>query len=572
MNSFKKIKYVIAITLFFAVLNNAYSQKMNFEEIQVVAPYLPTISEAFKILENPSMADTTTVKTNFEYSIKPLKISTAFDVEPISPARMRGEPLAKLYKGYIKAGIGTHATPYAEIFYGSLRANEYAYGIRAKHLSSSGTIENYDYSQFSDNLLNVYGKRFYRNLTVNADLNYQRDMVHYYGFQRDDFTSNQSALDFIDGLSGDQIKQSFNIFSAGVNYNTSHLDSAKLNHSAGINYRLLSDRYDASEHKFSLGGNLGKRLPPDPLGFAETQYFKLFANADFYNYTISDIKTTRGLISLEPRLSSQYRDFNFYIGVDITTQIENNTYLKFYPQAHAEANLVHDVLIAYGTFSGGMEKHDLYNTTRANPYMNTQLDMPLRFMNKKSDLTGGFKGSISSYVAYNFSISNAEIDKFAFFVNDTTQLLNNKFTIVYDNIRRFNFHAEIFTQIGERFRIRLATDYYEYSLFDEIEAWHLPTVVVTGNIKYNIQDKFILSLDAYARNSTYARGFDNANNPVRIELEGFHVDTNIGIEYRYTRVLSIFLNFNNIQNQPLQQWYNYPTQRFNFLGGVTYSF
>ncbi len=575
MNSFKSQKHILKAIIFLLLITSAsklFSQDLDFDEIKVVAPYMPTISEAFKILENPSIEDTLSVETEFKYSITPVKIDTQFELEPISPARMRGEPLPKLYKGLAKAGLGTHNTPYAEFFYNTLRSNEYAYGLRAKHISSSGKIEGYEFSQYSDNLINAYGKRFYNDLTLNANAEYKRDMVHYYGFQKDDFSDDNQALDFINSLQGDDIKQHFNIINANINYNTTHLDSTKLHHSAGFYYRALFDRYEATEYKYSFKGHLGNMLPEDPLGFSETQYFDLFVSADLYNYDVFDNAVTNGLLSLEPRLSSKYRDFKFYIGLDVVTQFDKNTYLKFYPQAHVEASLVEDVLIAYGSFSGGMDKHDLYSTSRINPFINTGTDLPLKFRNRTSDLIGGFKGSISSYVAYNFSVSNAEIENYAFFVNDTTTLLNNKFTLVYDDIRRLNFKGEIFTQIGERFRLRLAADYYEFSLFDEIEAWHEPTVVVSVNGRYNIQDKIILSLDAYARNTTYARGFDDSGEVERIELEGFHVDTNIRIEYRYTRMLALFLNFNNVQNQSLERWLNYPTQRFNFLGGVSYSF
>ncbi len=586
MNNLLKIKYIsISILSFFVAMSFAYAQDqdqdqdqdknqdLDFDEIQVVAPYKPTVSEAFKIIENPKLEDTISMDIDMDYTIKPLKINTDFEVDPINPARMRGEPLTKLYKGLAKAGIGTHSTPYAEVFYNTLRSNEYAYGVRAKHLSSSGEIEDYEYSQYSKNLIDVYGKKFYRNnITLNADLNYNRDMVHYYGFHKDDFVDNEEALETIQNIKKSDIKQSFNIFKAGINYHTSNLDSSKLDHSAAMYYRYMFDKYDLTEQLFSLKGHIGKQLPPDPLGYAEKQYFKLSAKADFVSSEISENTTNKGLISLEPKLYSQYNVFKFYIGLNVTTQIDKNTYLKFYPQAHAEASIVKNVLIAYGTFSGGMEKYDYYSVSKINPYINTGLDIPMKFMNKKADLTGGFKGSISSYVAYNFSISNTEIEDYAFFVNDTTEILNNKFTLVYDNIRRFNFRAEIFTQISEKFRLRLASDYYEYALDNEIEAWHLPTVVVSAGAQYNIQDKVILSLDALARNTTYARGFDNNDNPIRIELEGFHVDTNVSLEYRYTKRLSVFLNFNNIQNQSLEKWMHYPTQKFNFLGGVNYAF
>jgi len=50
------------------------------------------------------------------------------------------------------------------------------------------------------------------------------------------------------------------------------------------------------------------------------------------------------------------------------------------------------------------------------------------------------------------------------------------------------------------------------------------------------------------------------------------VDVNLGLEYRYTKFLSAFLNLNNLAAQRYQRWYAYPTQKFNLLGGLTYTF
>ena len=145
--------------------------------------------------------------------------------------------------------------------------------------------------------------------------------------------------------------------------------------------------------------------------------------------------------------------------------------------------------------------------------------------------------------------------------------------MVYDDIRLFNFRAELFGNVGERLSARFTTDYYQFSLENELEPWHEPTLRMGLSLRYNIQDKIILTGEAFGRNSVYARVFDEATgNPQRMEIQGFHVDTSLGIEYRYTKILSVFLNLNNVSNQPLQRWYNYPSHGFNLLGGVSYAF
>jgi len=55
------------------------------------------------------------------------------------------------------------------------------------------------------------------------------------------------------------------------------------------------------------------------------------------------------------------------------------------------------------------------------------------------------------------------------------------------------------------------------------------------------------------------------------ELKGIF-DANIGLEYRYTKKLGFFLNFNNIANYRYYRYNNYPTQRLGFMGGLSYSF
>ncbi|MFN8209264.1 MAG: hypothetical protein U0T82_17950, partial [Bacteroidales bacterium] len=49
------------------------------------------------------------------------------------------------------------------------------------------------------------------------------------------------------------------------------------------------------------------------------------------------------------------------------------------------------------------------------------------------------------------------------------------------------------------------------------------------------------------------------------------VDINMGLEYRYTKALSGFIQFNNLSATHYQQWYNYPVQRFQAMLGFTYA-
>jgi hypothetical protein len=49
---------------------------------------------------------------------------------------------------------------------------------------------------------------------------------------------------------------------------------------------------------------------------------------------------------------------------------------------------------------------------------------------------------------------------------------------------------------------------------------------------------------------------------------GFIADANLGLEYRYNKRLSAFIQLNNLASQGYMRWYNYPVQRFQFMGGI----
>lgn len=546
----------------------AAAQQLDFDEVQVIAPFEPSISDAFKINFNPSIEDTMQVDINFEYRIFPIQIPVRFNMEPLSAARMRGEPLDKLYRGYVKGGFGNYTTPYLEAFYNTLRSNEYHYGVHVKHLSSGGGIEDYAHSGFSDNKINLYGKRFLRNHTLHADINYERNRLHFYGFKPDEIDDPV----FLDELEREHYRQTFHFASPSFSVRSNYLDSTKLQHDFRLKYHVLADGYDAMEHRVGFTGSLEKTLGQDPMGFADRQTFHLDMGVDYYNNQNLFDTTNTAVISVAPRFSSSFRDFNFYVGLNATIQADTTSYARFYPLAWAEVNLINNVLFAYASLTGSLSKNNMRDFMLQNPFMETSI--PYAFQNNKMEIRGGFKGSISSFASYNISVSRSETDNYPFFVTNFDSPLTNRFDVVYDDIKRFNLRTELFSNVGERLKVRFASDYYEFSLDNELEAWHEPTIRLSLNLTYNIQDKIIFNAGAFARNSVYARIPDETHSSGfrSEEIHGFHVDASFGVEYRYTRILSVFLNLNNVQNQPFERWYNYPSQRFNVLGGVTYAF
>jgi len=236
----------------------------------------------------------------------------------------------------------------------------------------------------------------------------------------------------------------------------------------------------------------------------------------------------------------------------------------------AELNIISNKLNAFIQLSGNTEKHSMLSLKGVNPFLNTNI--PYAFMNVKTDVGGGIKGAIGDIIGFSLSVNRAVIENHPFFVNDTSFVLNNRFSVVYDNVSRFNVRGNISAKFGERFSAAVTADHYQYGLTNETEAWHTPLNTISGSLRYSLQNKIIFSTEVFTRSKTVGRVFDENGEQSSAVAHPFHADINFGLEYRYTKNLSVFLNFSNVSNKSFERWLNYPTQRFNFLGGASFSF
>ena len=87
----------------------------------------------------------------------------------------------------------------------------------------------------------------------------------------------------------------------------------------------------------------------------------------------------------------------------------------------------------------------------------------------------------------------------------------------------------------------------------------------------------VAKVDLFYLGNQFAKTFEadttatTGTKVVAKELNGVF-DANIGLEYRYNKKLGFFLNVNNIASVRYMRYMNYPTQRFNLMGGLSYSF
>ncbi|MFL5765506.1 MAG: hypothetical protein ACJ77K_16295 [Bacteroidia bacterium] len=554
----KSMKYLVAalFTVLFAAHSSAQHQLDTLHGVGV-GSYKPVIVDAPKLFETPVVVDSTKKLNVKGYGINSKKVATGYNVEPVEAAEMVGEPLTKLYNGLVKIGMGNYKMPYGEAWYNNLRSREYSAGFRIKHLSSSSTLADYGFAGFSDNEASIYGKKFLKEHTLSGNFDYTRNVVHAYGY-------HDSVANFVDRDA--MTVQRFNYFGAGAELKSHYTKKERYNHDIRMNYYYLYDTYKSSENNFRVNGYVQTEVMKELL--------KVNGSVDYYNFKTPADTTNNTIITLNPNFIADGEKYKASIGVTAAVDVFVKSKFYFYPNIDLSYNIFDNIIVPYAGATGGIQKNSLKTITDDNPFVNTAFS-PLN-TNKKYELYGGLKGTLSSTIAYNAKVSYSSLQNVVLYVN-SGDLLSNRFDVIYDDAELLNISGQVSYQQREKLRIGLSGSYSNYKMKLESRAWYKPQLEFSLFANYNLRDKIVAKVDLFYLGNQYVKTYENdptavsGKKVVPVELKGT-LDANLGLEYRYTKKLGFFLNFTNIANYRYYRYSNYPTHRFGFMGGLSYSF
>jgi len=559
-----KITTNILLAIGFSMLSaTSFAQQkpndITSDTIKSVADYTPFLNDAYKIKDNPTIQDTGKINPHLTYQFLDRQVLVDFAINPIKPAKIKGEPLVKLYRGYAKVGFGTNTTPLVDLYYNAKRSKKWGWGILGKHFSSSG-ISKIDYSGFSDNRLGVFGKRFLKDFTIEGSFDFNRNVNHYYGTPQD--------AGFIIASEND-IKQRLTTYSGALSLTRNYTKTDQFDYDVNVAYYHLNDFYDVSENNFNMTGSLSK--------FHKKEKYEISMEFN-YDKLINPLTLSNNMfVGLLPHISTTADKWEFQVGLGLYLNSFENTKFHFYPQAEFKYNIADDIIIPYVGITGGLQANSLGSFYAENPFVNTT-NIAIQNTNKKYDIYLGVRGSLTSNITFNTSFSKQKIESMPLYVKDMKSHFKNQFTVVYDTLDVMKLNGELAYQKLEKWKFILNGDYYFYTTKNALEAWHKPDLKISLSGIYDLGNKILVRADLFYIGKQYAQEFvtTTSNNTFIVteqaqSLSGVF-DANISFEYRYTKKLSAFINFNNIGSVKYQRWQDYPSQQFGVLGGLTYAF
>ncbi len=578
----KLIFSIIAIAAIQVGFSQKKDENIGSEVVNIVKPYTPTISDAFKIKQTPAVdQEVVEPKIPIKYQIFSFPVASTFIPSKGKAADVDKEILEKGFSNYVSLGAGNYGTANAEVFLThQLNKTDYVGGL-LQHLSSQGGIGGVilDNNFYTNALDATYGSRN-RKFGWNADLGIKNQGINWYGLPKYSFF-DASVVNKIDE------KQIYNTFAIGgkMTVNDSFFKQFSLQ------FKRFSDAFGSAENRFFVKPNFDFEVADHKVktdividyvgGNFDT---RLMAINSAYNYSSFNLGFSPSILYQQDDLSVEIGAKVFYAMSKIDLQDENKIF--FYPKVKASYKLVGDILLAYAGAEGNLQQNSYADFVDENPFVSPTLFITPT--NNKYDLYVGLKGKLANAVAFNVKTSYLNQENRALFAANYFDVLStntngyafgNSFNVVYDDLKTWSVFGELKADFTKNIAFGINGTFNTFNTNTQNEAWNLPKLQVSSFMDVEINEKWYAGaklffvgerqdIDSIQNESM----FSSFNSGIKTVTLDSYFDLNAHVGYKFSKRLNFFLKGNNLANQQYNRWANFPVQSLQILGGASYKF
>jgi hypothetical protein len=571
-----KIKYIILVifTLSLTFSNAQEKDTIADQTVNVIKPYTPTISDAFKIKDNPKLNDSNAVKKKeIKYNIFSIPVASTFTPAKGKAATVDKAKAIKLYDNYASLGVGTYTTILGEVYLNhELSRNENVGGYFSHHSSQGGIDDVLLDDDFSKTKLNAYYKKSDRDFTWQVDGGFNLLTYNWYGVPQDYY-----AEDVINDIDAGQ---TYNDFYVGgkIDFEDAIVKDASLR------FRRFGDIQDSAENRLVAKTSFDVPVQDETIN-AEFSVDYISGSFDRNFNNTSDINYGNITFGFAPSYQMSQDDLTLDLGVKLVylkdTEFSDSKFY-IYPNIEASYRLVDELLIAYGGLKGGLIQNSYYDFANDNPFVSPSLFITPTNQQYKTFL--GIKGKLTNTIVYNLKANySAEQGKAMYKSNTasnaplTEYQYGNSFNVVYDDVSTISIAGELNVDFNRNFTLGIKGEYFSYSTDNQPEAWNMPDLTASLFLDYQISEQWFAGSSLFfvgerKDQRIFVDELNSLNNAVStVSLESYF-DINAHVGYKINDQLSVFGKANNIASQNYERWMDYPVQGIQVLAGATYQF
>lgn len=549
-----KLKYITF--LFVATFSVAFSQDTNdgdglgSEDIIVIKEYEARIADAQKLENSPTTKEVEIEKQRLEYETPEKMVELEYPAHTVKPLAMPKIKKEKFLTSYAKLGFGVQLgdfgnvfmSPLAEIVYNNNETENLVYGAHYKHFSAIGGT---DKSQkFRNEDARIYAKYFMKTVEMGLSAHFNQNVDYYYG--------NGS-----DSTEASTIRQAGHNYGTDLYFKNAAFQKSGIDYNQKLGFNYFTDAHSGKEWYFDYDGIFTKTFKN-----LHNLDVKLGANVSNYIPTVGD-DLEREVMKVGAAYTFNDDNWKLKAGIDFGIgEVAADKQFDFYPTIYTEKRLYKHVLIFYSSWSRILKYNTYKNFIAENPaiYINPELKN-----SRVEDRIAGFKGTFKN-LTYNARFTNKVIRDMPLYVNDATNI--SRFDIVYeDMLFVYDINAEVGFNWTKALKTQLTMDYRLYEPTFEEKAWNLPALDLNLSATYNLKNKIFFDLEFYTLLGAWGR-----NELGEAEKLKGTADLNLGVNYKFSKNLSMFIKLNNLAHSKQTRYYNYNDYGFNGLIGAKFEF
>lgn len=554
-------------------------------QLDVTRAFEGEVQQARKINDIPRIDDTLSTDVQLDYQIRPRSVFTDFAPEPLSPARIKRVPAAKLPKVMARLGVGNYRTPLAELSFASDRSRNQSWGVKGRHFSTQSGVPNTHFGEvqdlsnvnfLSENNLSAHYRRFFRDYTLTTRAQ---------GFYFANNLYGVPALDWNEDLVyGDPTRQSFLGGMANVSLNSQKTKQNRLYDDGHLQYRFLVDRFGSDEHHVAF---------PTRWSFpVDDQLVKFDLNAEYQNAssTTTDYQMMAEYVSVHayPHLDYIQDELSLNIGLNFIYNDNNLIYrgeqqdldnVFLYPEIIARYGVAPDVFELFGGVNYDFSLNTTADIIREVPWMNPGLRLqPTR----KEDFFVGSSVLVIPGLSLEATARYVNWRDLATFYRDPIAMTNANalqgMDIRYITGNELGLSGSVQYKYSTDLSFGSHLSYSRYEFEGGDIPYHLAPVRGGLNVRYTFRNKIALKTELIymgEREAFNPQAEDIAALETVVWDDDFHVlpafwDMDVQIDYFFSQNLNVFLKVHNAFASRYDMYLGYGAQRFLFLAGLSF--
>jgi hypothetical protein len=514
--------------------------------VTIVSSFKPVLREAAKINFNATPPAPDTTKARLNYEIPNQNLAFAYQPGSLKPLALTIDSTVKFdNSSYIKAGFGSLRTPYVQAGITLGDGETAGLNIYAKHIASESKR---DYQKFSTTNIRLSGYfKSGNNLQWDAGLGMKQDKTYKYGYLPSSLV-----------LSTDSLKQNFQTISGRIAFHNINKTEFGLTYAPEVKIDVFSDNHKNSESNTVVNAPLQKTI-------GDKFAVNLGVTFDLTRYSPdnkSAVNNTMYFISP----SVLYKSAQFNVQAGIRPSWDNGKF-KMFPNILADISTEDKRFTFQGGWTGYVRKTTYQYLASQNPWLWLPGELKNTWIEERF---AGFKGTVGDHFSYAAKVGFNKLNNQPLFINDTSAAGDGKsFKVVYeDKMNVLNLGWELGYNVGEKFSLIGGLQFNQFTGFQtQDKAWGMIPLELKAAARMQVIKDLWLKTDLFAfRGARYMRkdGSDDRHTGA--------FDLNAGLEFKITKNINLWTQFNNLFNKEYQRWNQYPVYGFNFVGGVVFSF